>query len=80
VYDVEQLVRDPQVLAREMVIESVHPNEGLVKEAGIPVKFSGTPCGVTRHSPSVGEHTSEILTELGYPEEKISALRNRVVV
>jgi crotonobetainyl-CoA:carnitine CoA-transferase CaiB-like acyl-CoA transferase len=57
---------DPQTLAREMVVEGTHPVAGTTKSIGPPVKFSATPGGINRPAPLLGEHTREILAELGY--------------
>jgi crotonobetainyl-CoA:carnitine CoA-transferase CaiB-like acyl-CoA transferase len=56
---------DPQVRAREMVIEVEHPALGLVRSPGTPLKMSATPPRVDRRAPMLGEHTAEILRELG---------------
>lgn len=69
--DLDQMAGDPQLRAREMVVESVHPGEGPIKQAGIPIKFSATPGTINRHSPAVGEHTEEILEECGFSLDQI---------
>ena len=64
-YDVQQVVEDPHTKAREMVVEMEHPEAGTVYGLGIPVKLSATPGSVRRPAPLLGQHTEEILAELG---------------
>ena len=71
---------DPQVLSRGMLLETPHPTLGDIKQAGIPIKFSSTQGSVDRHPPLLGEHTSELLAELGYTEEYIRRLREEEAV
>ena len=73
VLDVDQMHRDPQALAREMVVETNHPRAGAVKTLGLPVKFSDTPGGVTRPAPLFGQHTREVLGELGFSGAEVEA-------
>lgn len=75
VYSMDEVFTDPQVLAREMVIEVEHPTEGKIKQVGIPIKLSDTPGKVRNLSPILGEHTEEILASLGYDKQRINELR-----
>ncbi len=68
------MLADPQVQAREMVVEVDHPKAGKTKALGMPVKFSETPCAVTRAAPLLGQHTDEVLATLGYSGAEIDAL------
>jgi formyl-CoA transferase len=78
---VEQVFADPQVLAREMVVEIEHPTAGALRMAGIPYAMSGTPSSVRLPPPLLGQHTDEILRErLGLSPERIAALRERGAV
>jgi formyl-CoA transferase len=71
----EVLDADPHVKAREMVVEVNHPTIGPMKTLGVPVKLSETPGAVTRAAPTLGQHSVQILVELGYSLEEIEALR-----
>jgi len=75
-----EALADPHTLARNMVVDLVHPVAGEIKALGVPVKLSDTPGAVERAAPLVGEHTAEILTELGYSDAEQRDLRARGVV
>ncbi|HVE23704.1 MAG TPA: CoA transferase [Acidocella sp.] len=74
VLNVLQMADDPQVQARQMIVETAHPVAGPVKALGLPIKFSATPGEVRRPAPLYGEHTGEVLREHGFSEAEISAL------
>jgi len=74
VNDILQMHADPQARARDMIVELDHPTAGRVETLGQPVKFSRTPGSVERASPRLGEHTREVLSELGFDRAKIDAL------
>ena len=73
--DYAQVFADPQVRAREMVVETEHPTLGHLRTLGSPIKLSATPADVTRPAPQLGEHTIEVLTEAGFGDAEIAALR-----
>jgi formyl-CoA transferase len=72
--DYSEVFADPQVRAREMVVEIDHPTLGRVETLGSPIKLSATPPDVRRRSPRLGEHTREVLAHAGYSESDIAAL------
>ena len=78
--DMSQVYADPQVVARDMVVEINHPTAGVIRNVGIPVKFSETPGTVRRPPPRLGEHTHEVLVEFGYTSDEIAALEQRGIV
>ncbi len=80
VYDPEEMVQDPQVRARDMVVEIEHPVHGTVREFGVPIKLSETPGTVRAAAPRTGEHTDAVLGELGMSAGEIRGLRDRKVV
>src|SRR5215468_11194641 len=80
VYEPEEMVADPQVQARDMVVEVKHPTLGTIKEFGIPIKLSGTPGTVRTAAPFSGEHTDAVLRELGLSAADVTALREKKIV
>src|SRR5215813_12855745 len=76
VYDVEEMVADPQVLHRKMIVDVQHPRHGTVREVGIAIKLSDTPGSSRAPAPSPGEHTDEVLKDLGHSAADITALRS----
>jgi crotonobetainyl-CoA:carnitine CoA-transferase CaiB-like acyl-CoA transferase len=71
----DEVFADPVVRHLGLVAEVDHPTAGRVRAPGIPVRLSGTPPSVRRHPPELGEHTDEVLSELGYTKAEIAALR-----
>ena len=80
IYSLGELLAHPQVKENQMVLEMTHPRAGSYKTIGIPVKLRGTPGEVCRPAPELGEHTREILMELGLEEQQLNRLyRNGVI-
>ena len=77
---VGELLEDPQIHAREMVVALTHPDYGPLRLLGIPVKLSETPGGVDAAPPRFGEHNREILLKLGYIESQIEQLASSGVI
>ena len=81
VNNIEQVVHDPQVRQRDMVLTVEHKRLGKLKVVGTPMKFSRTPCRIECGSPDLGEHTTEILAEqLKFSEEQIKRLKEEGVI
>ena len=74
VYDYEQLVADPQVVHNQSFVTYDHPTEGSVTTPGFPFRLSGQAQEVYRPAPLNGQHTTEILSELGLSDAEITAL------
>jgi crotonobetainyl-CoA:carnitine CoA-transferase CaiB-like acyl-CoA transferase len=70
----------PQVAAREMVVEIEHPVAGKLKMLGSPIKLSAQPASIRRPPPTLGQHTDEILAETGLTAREIAGLRERGVI
>ena len=71
---VDRIINDPQIEARNMIVEVEHPIAGSLKMPGVPVKLSETPGTVERYAPLLGEHTVEVVEEvLGWDESKAKA-------
>jgi len=81
VNNVEQVVNDPHVQAREMVLEVEHPRRGSLKVVGSPMKFSRTRCKIEKASPDLGEHTREILRKkLNIPQDEMERLKEDGII
>ena len=77
VNEMSDLYDDPQVIANEMITEFEQPGLGTVKAVGMPFRMSGTADEpwLTRHAPTLGEHTYEVLQELGHSANEIEAFK-----
>jgi len=72
---VDEVLADPQLAAREMIQSVSHPEAGLLKVLGVPIKLSDTPGSVDRPPPRLGEHTAGVLQEvLGLQPGEIAEL------
>lgn len=76
----EEMSRDPQILAREMVQTVERPLRGANRHIGFPIKLSETPGRIRSHAPKLGEHTREVLRNLGFPEDQIDQLKENEVI
>ena len=70
-----EALADPQTQHRRMVLEVGHPRVGKLKLLGVPIKLSETPGEIRTSAPAYGEHTAEILRELGYTDADLKRLR-----
>jgi crotonobetainyl-CoA:carnitine CoA-transferase CaiB-like acyl-CoA transferase len=80
VNSIDKVVVDEQVAARDMIVEIEHPTAGKIRMAGLPVKLSANPGSIRRHAPLLGEHSAEVLGELGLSEERIRALLEKGII
>lgn len=76
----DRVFTDEQVLERQMIQEVEHPTVGIVKLLGSPIKLSDTPVTIERHPPLHGEHTEEVLLELGYDKHEIESFMEDKVI
>jgi len=80
VYNLAETFTDPQVIHRQMVFEMEHPRLGKLKQIGCPIKLSDTPAEFNVPPPEMGEHTLEILSQLGYLEAEIASFKKEGVI
>ena len=66
---------DPQIVARESIAELQHPHAGKMRAPHPAARFADTPASLRFHAPTLGEHSDEILTELGYSDADVQRLR-----
>jgi len=80
VSSVDEALSSPHAIAREMVVAVDHPTIGSFQSLGLPMRLSENPTSIDRHPPLLGEHTDEVLGELGYDEAAIAELRTEEIV
>jgi crotonobetainyl-CoA:carnitine CoA-transferase CaiB-like acyl-CoA transferase len=80
VQSIPEVVEDPQLLANNYVIELDHPTYGHTKTMGFPWDLSDTPASWRRRAPNLGEHTDEVLMEVGYGTEELAKMREEGVI
>jgi len=72
-----KILDDPQVVRNGVVVEATHPHAGEMRFARPAARFEGDPFGVRRHAPLTGEHSGEVLGELGFSRAEIDEMRAR---
>jgi CoA:oxalate CoA-transferase len=76
VKDIGEVVEDPQIAARGMIVDNDYPGHGSLRTFGSPVKLDRTPAQTAGLAPDMGEHTDRVLGEfLGYSVDEVAALR-----
>lgn len=80
VLTIEESFSDPQIRHRQMVFELEHPSEGQIKQRAFPARFSDTQLKTDVPPPLYGQHTDEILLDLGYTQDDIRKLRKKKVI
>ncbi len=80
VNSIDEVVNDPQLIARGMIRELPHPTMGTVKQVGSMLKLSDSPFEARNWATRFGQHTDEIMHQLGYDGERIHALREEEVI
>jgi len=72
----EDVLNDPQVIANELIVESLHPHAGQMRQARPAARFEKTPSELLRQpAPLLGEQTNAVLSELGVSPDRLAALR-----
>jgi len=80
VNDLREVLSDPNVLFRNMLLKVKHPIEEEYWSVGFPIKMSETEPKIRLHPPEYGEHTEQILRSIGYEESQIYDLKNRRII
>ena len=79
ILSMKELAEEPSLRETGTIVEVDHPERGKYLTVGNPVKLSDSPSGV-RYSPLLGEHTDEVLREIGMSKEEITAAKEEGVV
>lgn len=74
VFGYAEVMRDPHIKARNMVVDMEHPIIGRMKTIGMPIKSTGELTSIREPAPWLGQHSAEVLRSIGYACEDIAAL------
>lgn len=77
---ISEVLKDPQVIAREMMVELMHPVAGKIHVPGTPIKYSESKNEIDKPAPTLGQNNDEILSELGYSQREIKNLLKAKVI
>ena len=80
VLSLPELVEFPQILENDMIIDVPHTGVGNIPQQGFVMNFSETPLKIRYGAPFIGEHTDEVLTEMGYSAEQINDFRTKKII
>lgn len=80
VYEREEVFEDAQVLHNELIVEYIHPTAGPIRQPRPPALFDGKKTKIGRPAPTLGQHTVEILREIGKTDAEIAALHDGEIV
>lgn len=80
IYAVEEALADPHIQARRCIVQLEHPSVGLIRSLAFPAQLSATPVTYRLPPPRLGEHTDQVLSELGYGRQEIEQLRQAAVI
>jgi crotonobetainyl-CoA:carnitine CoA-transferase CaiB-like acyl-CoA transferase len=80
IYSIEDIFKDPQYLARDMILDVEHPEFGRIKVPGIVPKLSKTPGSVQWLGPKLGEHNLDVLRQIGLSDEQIEQMAAKGVI
>lgn len=74
VYGYEQILKDPHIKARQMVVDIEHPKIGPMKTLGLPIKSTGDLTAIRRAAPWLGQHSEEVLRGMGFDAAEVKSL------
>ena len=76
----KEVIQDPQIAAMGALLKYEDPGAGSIRTPRPPAQFNETPSSIRRAAPRLGEHSREVLAEIGYPEEEIQTFINQKIV